>query len=451
MKKIVTFSLSVFSFLGLLKVFSIVPFNRMAADDFGYATAAITKGLWQSQINWYISWTGRFTSTFLQTLFGTNMGGDGKAVVYSVITFALLIFAFAFFYSRFTNLKIINLKVFLMSCVSFVALYILTPNKKESWYWMAGSVTYLWPIIFLVFGISFLFVKKPNKFDYALSFAAIFLAGGGNETLSLLICLTFGSFLAYSFITKHMNRMLLTLFIGAVISFALVYFAPGNSTRAIGGGSDQMNWFGSAMYAIQTGPNYLFSLVWNNLAVILSLVFCLAFIFPQTVEKDGLISKIFIAITAPAIVSVIYMLPSFRILGRVPPDRSDITLAFVLLISIVAAAYLLGQIIGSLGNKSSALMTAVGLFAAIMIFVLSFTTTSILASDVYTAKNYSSVFDIVVSELKDAAQSKKTGIITVHKLPESGLIGSADLKGYPDHEKNNAMAGYYGVEGLIAK
>lgn len=451
MKKIVTFSLSLFSALGLLKIFSVVPFNRMAADDFGYATVVLSKGFWGAQISWYTSWTGRFTSTLLQTFFGTNMGGDGKAVLYSMITFALLLSAFAFFYSRLTNLKIVNLKVLLLSTVSFAALYLLTPNKKESWYWMAGSITYLWPIIFLLFGTSYLFVKKPNKVDYFLPFLFMFLAGGGNETFSLLSTLCFGGFLIYSLLVKKVNKIILPVFIGATLSFAFVYFAPGNFLRSVGGGSNQMSMFGSFLYAVSTGPQYLYSMVWNNIVFILPLLFCLAYLFSvlsmgQNVNIVESLKKIFYLSVAPIFISVIYILPSFRVLGRVPPDRSDITMAFVLSSGIIAVSFYLGQILSLVKNKDLILF-----LAAIILLGSSFTITSTLASDIYIAKNYSSTFDKVIMEVKDAAKSKKKGIIIVDKLPDSGLIGSADLKGYPDNEKNYSVARYYGIDALIVK
>ncbi|HKC04964.1 MAG TPA: DUF6056 family protein [Patescibacteria group bacterium] len=456
MKKVVTFSLITFSLLGLLKIFSIIPFNRLAADDFGYAYMAKTSSFFQAQMEWYTGWTGRFTSTLLQSLFGLASGDSGKAVVYSVITFASLLLALILFFKKVLNLKMAQMPAFLLSTVSFVSLYVLTPNKKESWYWLSGSVTYLWPIIFLIFGVSYLFVKKPMKVDYILAFLFIFFAGGGNETLSLLSCLILAIFLIYSFVSKKLNKLLVTMFVGSAFSFALVYLSPGNMVRAVGGGSDQMSLLGSLIYAIQTGPMFLYSLVWNNLIFILPLFFCLAYFFStliieQALTVEDLVKKIFYLSVAPVFISIIYMLPSFKVLGRIPPDRSNITLAFVLLTSLTISAFYLGSLFNKIKNKSSFSFAITVLIFSIMMFATSFTITSSLASDVYIAKNYSSAFDRVVSEVKAAANAKKQGIIIVDMLPESGLIGSADLKGYSNNEKNNAIARYYGIEALIAK
>lgn len=456
MKKITTFALSVFSFLGILKIFSIVPFNRMAADDFGYTNVVTQMGFWKAQINWYTNWTGRFTSTFLQTLFGTNMGSDGKAIIYSIVTIAVLLLAFLVFYSRFLGLKLTDFKVILLSCVSVSALYVLTLNKKEDWYWMAGSVTYLWPIIFLIFGSSYLFIKKPKKIEYLLVFILMFFSGGGNETFALLTCLSLAVFIAYSLITKYFNKTLLTMFVASVLSFFVVYLSPGNLTRSSGVASDPMSVMGSLMYALQTGPGYLFTIVWNNSFILISLSVCLAILFSTILKRQDLnledyFKKMFVLFTAPIFLSILYMFPGFKVLGRISPDRSDITLVFIVLSALLFASFYTGQILISLSLESKVVVEVVVLIFSAALFVSSFNIMSTFASDFYIAKNYSDAFDRVIVRLKKASSSGEEGTIVVEKLPESGLIGSADLKGYPSYEKNYVVAKYYGLDAIIAK
>lgn len=244
MKKVVSFSLTVFSALGLMKIFSILPFNRFADDDFGYLGAGLANNFWHSQVSTYLTWTGRFTSTFILSLSGIFEGRQGNPIVYSLITFLFLLLAFVVFYSRLLGLKVWNIRVILFSCVSFIALYILTPNKAESWYWMTGSATYLWPIIFLALGIANIFAKKVRKIDYILSFVFIFLSVAGNEAFGLLTVAVLVGLAICKILIKRPNKLLLTMASAAVISFAIVYFAPGNVARASSGGSNPMSWFG---------------------------------------------------------------------------------------------------------------------------------------------------------------------------------------------------------------
>ncbi len=145
------------------------------------------------------------------------------------------------------------------------------------------------------------------------------------------------------------------------------------------------------------------------------------------------------------------MLPGFKVLGRVPPDRSDITLIFAVLAALLVASFYTGQLFKLLSQNSKVFLEVAVLIFSIILVVTSFKITCTLASDIYIAKDYSSTFDKVILEIKSAAKDKKHGIIVVDKLPDSGLIGSADLKGYPDNEKNNAIARYYGIDALIVK
>lgn len=417
MKKAVTFSLGLFSLLGLIKIFSVIPFNRFSDDDFGFLGTAAFANFWKTQASSYMMWTGRFTSTFLQTIFGYTSTLEGKPVFYSIITFLLLILAFAVFYSRFLKLKLWNLRVIILSCLSFITLYILTPNKAESWYWMTGSITYLWPIIFLIFGISGLGIVP--------SFFFIFLSVAGNEAFGLLTLAVLAGITIYSFLNKRLNKTCLVMTVAAAISFALVYFAPGNTIREGGGGSNPMNWFGSFAYAIQTGPGYLYALVSKNILLLLPLVVTLAYYFselkPKNENKEILekeLKNIFAVAVAAVGLGILYMFPAFKILGRVPPDRSDITLSFVILAAVTFSAYRLSKVF-SIAKVVSSWIFAVAVFlSAFLIISSAFSLMSTFASDVYTAKNYSDAFDgIKFQPGKSPA-----------KLPDSGLIAPLRLQ-----------------------
>jgi len=455
MKKIVTFSFTTTAILGLLKIFSIVPFNRFAADDFGYVNPALLNGFWQAQRSAYLTWTGRFTSTFLQSLFGVLVSGEGRPIVYSLITFAVLLLAFAVFYSRFLSLKITDFKVLLFSCVSFVTLYIVTPNKSESWYWMTGSITYLWPIIFLTFGLSALFIKKVRKIDYILSFLFVFLATAGNETFGLSSFIVLAGLLIYSILTKHLNKLLLTMSVAAAISFGLVYLSPGNAVRAIGGGSDQMSWFGSFAYAVQTGPSYLCSLIVRNILFLTSLLIVFSYFFSIIFAKtdiknslDDILKKMFIVLATPVFISILYLFPAFRILGRIPPDRSDLTLAFVTLVSVIALAYCLSRVFSIERVRRSIIFEIVIFSSAFLLFISSFTFVSTLASDIYIAKNYSTAYDNLDFQLKKASDSGSKKDVVVAKLPDSGLVTPMQLQ---YQWVRVAVSNYYKVSGIVVK
>src|SRR3989339_348540 len=122
MKKYAWFSMSVLALMGFLKIFSIIPFNRMSADDFAYGSTVFSQGFWKAQLSWYLSWSGRFTSTFLQTFFGAYSSNSGNSSLFSIITLSLLFFALLSFFRSFLNLKLKNVYLYILSSMALVSL-----------------------------------------------------------------------------------------------------------------------------------------------------------------------------------------------------------------------------------------------------------------------------------------------------------------------------------------
>ena len=69
-----------------------------------------------------------------------------------------------------------------------------------------------------------------------------------------------------------------------------------------------------------------------------------------------------------------------------------------------------------------------------------------LATDFYIARNYSIEFDQMITTLKTVDEE----VVVINKLPESGLVPNAQVKGYDDWI-NRAIANFYQKEGIIAK
>lgn len=453
MKKIINFSLITTAFLGFLKIFSIIPFNRMAADDFGYADSVIGNGFWQAQRIWYLSWTGKFASTFFESLALLTTGSFGKVIFYSVFTFLLLFLAFVVFFERILNLKATNYIIPLLSSVSMVTLYLITPNKSESWYWLSGSIIYLWPLAFLLFGLSSLFTKNQHKFDYLVSFACIFLASAGNESVGFLINIVLLSPVIINLVKKKSTTLILTMFIASLISYGIVYASPGNAIRAVSPGSNPMSWLGSVLYSVQTSLPHLYSIVQGNVIYLTSLLIAVAYLLSFTSigkvrneTAENIFIKIFMFIITAIILGVFYLLPGFHTLGRFPPDRSDVTLAFVVLMAMIGISIYLARIIDLFNIRKSIFFQTLVYFVALLLFFSSFKFTSTLASDFYIAKNYSDAYDTMIAKLKNNSGSKKTVVIS--ELPESGLIPPIQLQ-YT--WVNSSVSNYFKVSEIIVK
>ena len=438
MKKFIWFCLGFFCLMGLLKVFSIIPFNRMSADDFSYGSTVLSQGFWQAQKAWYLSWSGRFVSTFLQTALGAALGASGKVYLYSLVTFSVFVWASFLFFRRFAGLT--GKAALAASAAFFVVLYQITPNKMESFYWLSGSITYLWPVIFTLFALS-----AKGSFG---TFVFAFLAGGGNEAFSLVALVSYFCLSVYFLLNaRKLDVRWLSLFVGTLASFLFVFFSPGNALRAQGAASDPMNLFGAFAYSLSEGPVILYGLVSKSVVFLVPFGIVLSFIFSQGRQRKKQdtqteIGKVFWALTLPILISVVYVFAAFKNLGRIPPDRSDITLAFVVLLAVVYVSFILSSFIG----KFKLWVPAFAFF----LFLSSFAVVSGLGADVYIAREYSSAFDKTIEQIKET-KDKGGDYAVVDVLPESGLVPNAQIKGYDDHWINMSISEFFGLSGIIAR
>lgn len=456
MVKLVKLSLTIFGLLGIFKIFSIVPFNRMAGDD--YSSAIMSRlGLWGDIVATYKTSMGRFSAVLIETPFSSTLAGSGKIIVYSLITFGLLIISFSILIKRITGLKIKDIYIYIISFALVAFLYQLTPNKSESWYWLTGSVVYLWPIILFSLASSYLFVKLSFKIDYLIPIVITFLSTSFNEAFGLIIIV----FLSGAFILLRKNKekrnLVISMLIASLLSFLIMYLAPGNDARKSSYGANPMSLPGSILYSISEGPKLYYSLVINNAMILIPLAILLLSVFvflnnkknSNKFDLDDLLFKLFITIFSGTVFSIIFMLPSFMGLGRVQPDRSEISLAFIIIGQVLSIAYFLAKIISiKISNTNYLFVTIVSISAIILTFSATVFTVS-LPQDLYIAKEYSTMYDKMISRFKEAslANDQKTEIKV--SLPESGLIAVLlDPPGVYSY-KNQSLSLYFKIGKVI--
>ena len=81
MKKAVYILIVAVSVIGLLKIFSILPFNRMAADDYSVAVMA-REGIWNAVSTTFTKGNGRFVASLIQAVSVVLTGESGKVMLY---------------------------------------------------------------------------------------------------------------------------------------------------------------------------------------------------------------------------------------------------------------------------------------------------------------------------------------------------------------------------------
>lgn len=445
MDKLIKIALSIFASLGLLKIASIIPFNRMAADD--YSSAIVGRdGLWNSVVFTYKTFMGRFSAVFIETPFATLMSPDGKIALYSIITFGLLFLAILIFIKRLFKFNLKNISLYLISIALFAILYQLTPNKSESWYWMTGSVVYLWPIIFFTFGVSHLFLTEFKIRDYVLACIFIFFGTAFNEAFGLLTLAMLFVYAIFSFNNINKRKLAIAMFISSLLSFLIMFLSPGNEVRRAGYGSSPMSYFGSLLYSLADGPNLYFSLVFQNLYLIVPIIIVLACLFKNKlitkINENAIYVNIFLTFLGGIISSVIFMIPAYASLGRVQPDRSQITIAFVILLQVIFLSKFISQT-KVINNNLLIFVGSMWLIYSSNIFTKS------LASDLYIAKNYSIHFDQMINTFQKASEANDSTTEIQVSLPDGGLIAKLiDPVGVYSY-KNLSLSEYYKIGKVV--
>lgn len=444
---IVTVALLIFSLLGLVKIASIIPFNRMAGDD--YSSAIVGKdGVWNAVVFTYKNFMGRFTAVLIETPFSTSLAYDGKMSIYSIVTFSVLFVALLFLIKQIFNFKKNNIYLYIIPAVLLTVLYQMTPNKSESWYWLTGSVVYLWPIIFFIFATSFIFKNNLKTIDYILASLSTFFSVGGNEALGIISLITL---FVLTVLLPKKRKILIPMFLSSLISFLIVFFSPGNDIRKAAGGSEPMSYLGSVLYSIAEGPKLYKSLVLQNMYMLVPLSILLIDVFSKQYLKskilglDDVLLNIFLLFIAGILISILFMLPSFVGLGRVQPDRSQITLSFFMISQIVIFSYLISQLLNQklLNTKHYKLIL---LISVILLINAGQSFTDTLASDLYTAKNYAAEFDSMIENFKNSDSTTEIKV----SLPDSGLIAEMiDPPGKWSY-KNLSLSQYYNIGKVIS-
>jgi hypothetical protein len=476
MKKYLYFVFLTIAILGLIKFLSVIPFNRLAGDEFGYAATVFDKGFFGAQALWYTSWSGRYSSTLLQTIVPLIFRNSGNIFLYSLVSVGALIGAFLLFYKSFLKSNN-NLNLFvLISVVSSVMLYMLIPNKNESVYWLSGSATYLWPIIISLVVASLMLSEYSINYKKSILSILTFLLCGFNESYSFLIILvsillikvkyfsmlgnvkTFSDLFKLNLIRKIPQNYYIFL-VFSIIGSLVMFLAPGNANRASSPISDEMNILGAVAYSFQTGPALLLNIIKPFITVVGTFFIVLSTTFSYLIKSSKQynndiysdIVKMFTVLSIPVVASIVYLFPSYMVLGQIPPDRSNVTLSFILLLGILFASYYFARFIVSENLSKSIAFNLMVLTSSFVLLLSSFSFVNNLGRDIYITRGYSIAFDNMYSVLKNAQKENVANIVELPKLPESGLIHSAQVTGNETHWYNQQVASFFNLTAVISK
>jgi hypothetical protein len=239
-------------------------YSRYIADDFCSAGMARRFGILRAVWYWYLNWTGRYSASALDAVFGLI----GPVVTPFVPAAALLIWLMALMYAAaafLPNEGKLRIAPSAAIAVTLVAVtLILSPNVPQSLYWGQGMRSIIPPLVLGTIYTGCLARIGTGKWPASrqvplciLGFLLAMTIGGFNETYAAL---QFGALAIASAIVRAIGgsrerKELLPHFLagtaGSALAVIVVAASPGNAIR-------------QSFYAVPPGLVGLLQMAWSN-------------------------------------------------------------------------------------------------------------------------------------------------------------------------------------------
>ncbi|MCB0341881.1 MAG: hypothetical protein H6626_00020 [Pseudobdellovibrionaceae bacterium] len=221
--------------ISIAPFFLLTFFNHPSADDFVYAVKTLEHGLWRVQAHYYLGWSGRYMSTLFLTL---NPFVFGHEWSYPLMSLSMLLVFLTSLWALFNTAleRYLEKKYIYAFCLGFFALYLAhLPRAASGFYWLAGYVNYMVPLVFLnlaVIGLLKLWDSRsailwvPSLVIYA------FFITGANETIMLIFNWVLVLALVAYYLKHHKIWWPVVLVFVFNLAFSVaVVMAPGNAVR----------------------------------------------------------------------------------------------------------------------------------------------------------------------------------------------------------------------------
>lgn len=437
-------------------------FSRFLGDDYCSAFQANRLGILRATWYWYLTWSGRYSASLLDGLFGVlgpNIVSFVTPLVIGVWWLSLGI-TFNIIFS-FEKNKVLDASL-LGASVLFLTLN-FTPHVRQSLYWGQGMRSVVPPLILSTFFLGlFLAVKsskyKNGKFDflwYLFSFLLAFGIGGFSETYSALQLVIFGiSTLALMAIYHYLFKSFEFLFLfsgllGSALSFITVIVAPGNAFRAayFPPPPDLFGIFDISLKSFIAYVVGVFSSI-ESIAGFLGVFLLSAIIGFKNANKLLAPSDLLLILASGIILIVSCFPPAAYGLSDAPPGRTLIISTYILALMVVFSGYFLGsQIAQTRGSYPEALYAFSYLLTLILLIVSSFTVSQKLYASRGMFIEFATSWDKTHATLLNLEGNAKDIIVPAVKDEWSGVLRMADN---PHFYVNACVSKYYDFDSIIA-
>ena len=241
MSKRFTLFIALFSLLFIVLFIILSYHSRLATDDYYFIGDIKNHGTFEQVYFQYLNWSGRFTSylaiNIVYNLFKLNQW------LYNFLPPISLFLFITGTYSLLKNTLIhfsISLEtkiIFLFSVCMSSLVFFLSYDIGETWFWYCSYSSYLWSLIALIWGTSFIIKKKSNFFINLGIILCFVYVGGSSELYNSIIGLCYAIILWYLYKKKNLtlsspqSKKIILGFIAFSIAFLILIIAPGNYLR----------------------------------------------------------------------------------------------------------------------------------------------------------------------------------------------------------------------------
>ena len=234
-------------FLSMLPIWYLAFYARPSGDDYGYS--ALTHAVWmdthslpavlkaagETVANYYNSWNGDWTTTFLFSLMPEVFVPYSFWIVPFLMTGVVIAATWVFMHEICVNV----MKMPIGDCIIYTALlltvaYQFIPSTAIGMYWYVGAVHYMLPHAAGLLGLACLsaFLRNGRKSRLLLLTLCGFFIGGSSYFTSLLLFMVLAAVFVLGWRKNRKRVMLLFIpFLVCLICFIIQCKAPGNSVR----------------------------------------------------------------------------------------------------------------------------------------------------------------------------------------------------------------------------
>ena len=418
-----------------------------SADDYFYANFARDHGFFNSQIRYYTGWSGRYTATFLITLFSlTNYEHYWLTPWGSIISLSLSFFVFLN-----TVLADIrkNLNIALLT-LSFMALYLSVKTAgydhgitviNEGFFWFTGSVTYVGSlVIYLILVSSLIWLVRGyhTLLNYCTCLLLSVLVIGMHETAMFMVCITI---LPWLFLKhRQIGRARSILWAILIILCSLVvYLAPGNDVRMAT--SDGGNIFSALGVCVEKVVQIFFYYLTNPFIWLFTLFFKSSIdTIVETLSEN--MQKNYLYSLGALLIYLLYF-PVAYSLNAGAPDRLIAFIGFfALILSVFYTSSIYDWLLTKTIPRKAILITLVGLAISGSYFFIEplriAATTTLYGPQFHQAH---------MDRAKSVQENKKAGNykVVVDVIPQNKLLIFEDLR---PNNQNLEYARFHGVKAV---